>query len=121
MNIAVFLAEVFPCYGPLLLIPKSHNHGVLAAGHDTATTSCPRCTLDHATVERLCDQGGLVMPTGKPGAVLMFHGNLMHGSAGNITPYPRKIVYQIGRASCRERACQYVWISVVDVSLKKKT
>ena len=31
--------------------------------------------------------------TGKPGGMLMFHGNLVHGSAGNITPYPRKIVY----------------------------
>src|SRR3546814_19904158 len=29
-------------------------------------------------------------------------------------------VRQIGRASCRERVCQYVWISVVAVSLKKK-
>ena len=38
-------------------------------------------------------QGGIVTPTGKPGGVLMFHGNLVHGSAGNITPYPRKIVY----------------------------
>src|SRR3546814_18802867 len=28
---------------------------------------------------------------------------------------------EIGRASCRERVCQYVSISVVDVSLKKKT
>src|SRR3546814_20691653 len=28
---------------------------------------------------------------------------------------------KIGRASCRERVCQYVWISVVAVSLKKKT
>src|SRR3546814_14959565 len=27
--------------------------------------------------------------------------------------------FEIGRASCRERVCQYVWISVVDVSLKK--
>src|SRR3546814_16554750 len=27
---------------------------------------------------------------------------------------------QIGRASCRDRVCQYVEISVVDVSLKKK-
>src|SRR3546814_12760758 len=27
---------------------------------------------------------------------------------------------EIGRASCRERVCQYVWISVVAVSLKKK-
>src|SRR3546814_14393596 len=28
---------------------------------------------------------------------------------------------QIGRAACRERGCPYVWISVVDGSLKKKT
>jgi ectoine hydroxylase len=34
-----------------------------------------------------------VAPTGKPGAVLMFHGNLVHASPPNITPYPRKIVY----------------------------
>src|SRR3546814_16463762 len=27
---------------------------------------------------------------------------------------------QIGRASCRERVCEYVWISVVAVSYKKK-
>src|SRR3546814_19780719 len=27
---------------------------------------------------------------------------------------------KIGRASCRERVCQYVWISVGAVSLKKK-
>jgi ectoine hydroxylase len=38
-------------------------------------------------------EGGIVAPTGKPGGVLMFHANLVHGSAGNITPYPRKIVY----------------------------
>ena len=35
----------------------------------------------------------LVRPTGKAGGMLMFHGNLVHGSSGNITPYPRKIVY----------------------------
>ena len=30
------------------------------------------------------------MPVGKPGGVLMFHGNLVHGSAGNITPFSRR-------------------------------
>src|SRR3546814_13894646 len=29
-------------------------------------------------------------------------------------------IYQIGRASCRERVCQYVSISVVGVSFKNK-
>jgi L-proline 4-hydroxylase len=93
MNISVFLDEVFTFNGPLMLIPKSHAHGVLEAGHDTSTTSYPLWTLDNETVTRLVDEGGLVVPTGKPGGVLMFHGNLVHGSAGNITPFPRKIVY----------------------------
>jgi ectoine hydroxylase len=93
MNIAVFLDEVMPINGPLMLVPRSFQHGNLAAGHDTSTTSYPLWTLDNETVKRLVDEGGIVAPTGKAGGVLMFHGNLVHGSAGNITPYPRKIVY----------------------------
>jgi ectoine hydroxylase len=99
MNIAVFLDEVMPINGPLLLIPGSHKQGVFAAGHDKLTTSYPLWTLDNETVTRLCNEAdaahghGIVAPTGKPGSVLMFHGNLVHASPPNITPYPRKIVY----------------------------
>jgi ectoine hydroxylase len=93
MNIAVFLDEVMAINGPLMLIPKSHQHGTLAAGHDKSTTSYPLWTLDQETVTRLAAEGGIVAPTGKPGSVLMFHGNLVHASPPNITPYPRKIVY----------------------------
>ena len=93
MNISVYLDEVMTINGPWMLVPRSHKHGVLAAGHDMATTSYPLWTLDHETVQRLVDAGGIVSSVGRPGGVLMFHGNLVHGSAGNITPYPRKIVY----------------------------
>jgi len=93
MNIAVFLDEVMPINGPLMFIPKSHRHGTLAAGHDKQTTSYPLWTLDKETVTRLAKEGGIVAPTGKPGSVVMFHGNLVHASPPNITPYPRKIVY----------------------------
>jgi L-proline 4-hydroxylase len=93
MNIAVFLDEVMAVNGPLMFIPKSHKSGVLEAGHDLKTTSYPLWTLDKDTVTRLVDEGGIVAPTGKPGSVLMFHGNLVHASPPNITPYPRKIVY----------------------------
>ena len=99
MNIAVFLDEVMPINGPLFLIPKSHKQGVFAAGHDKLTTSYPLWTLDKETVTRLAQEAagpdgvGIVAPTGKPGSVLMFHGNLVHASPPNITPYPRKIVY----------------------------
>jgi ectoine hydroxylase len=93
MNIAIFLDEVMPINGPLMLVPQSQNAGDLKASHDLATTSYPLWTLDEETVTRLVKQGGIVAPTGKPGGMLMFHGNLVHGSSGNITPYPRKIVY----------------------------
>ncbi len=93
MNIAVFLDEVMPINGPLMLVPRSHTAGTLDAAHDLETTSYPLWTLDEATVTMLVAAGGIVTPIGKPGCLLMFHGNLVHGSAGNITPYPRKIVY----------------------------
>ena len=99
MNIAIFLDDVLPINGALMIIPKSHKQGVLAAGHDKTTTSYPLWTLDKETVTRLAreaagpDGVGIVAPTGKAGSVLMFHGNLVHASPPNITPYPRKIVY----------------------------
>ncbi len=93
MNIAVFMDEVMAINGPLMFIPKSHRHGVLEAGHDVETTSYPLWTLDNETIAALADDGGIVAPTGKPGAVIMFHGNIVHASPPNITPYPRKIVY----------------------------
>src|SRR3546814_20596376 len=45
------------------------------------------------------------------------------GSHHGSRPHRRHAIwdarYQIGRASCRERVCQYVWIQVVAVSLIK--
>jgi ectoine hydroxylase len=35
----------------------------------------------------------IVAATGRAGDVLMFHGNSVHGSAGNITPLSRRILY----------------------------
>src|SRR5262245_19615386 len=99
MNIPIFLDEVLPINGPLMLIPKSHKYGTLAAGHDTSTTSYPLWTLDPETVTRLCAEAappggvGIVAPTGKAGSLLMFPGNLVHASPPNITPYPRKSLY----------------------------
>src|SRR5215208_86804 len=69
MNIAVFLDEVMPINGPLLLIPGSHKQGVFEAGLDMLTTSYPLWTLDKETVTRLCRDAepahgqGIVAPT----------------------------------------------------------
>ena len=93
MNIAVFLDEVTEFNGPLYLIPRSHRQGVIEAGHDTLTTSYPLWTLDKDRIRHLADEGGIVAPKGVPGSVLMFHSNMVHASAPNISPWDRVIVY----------------------------
>ena len=93
MNIALFLDDVTEFNGPLMFIPRSHKRGVLEAGHDVTTTSYPLWTLDHETIRALVEEGGLVAPKGSAGSVLMFHGNLVHGSPSNLSPWDRTIVY----------------------------
>ena len=98
MNISIFLDEVMPINGPLMLVPKSHNAGDLKAAHDLQTTSYPLWTLDEETVTRLVKEGGIVAPTGKPGTVVIFDCNVMHGSNGNITPFPRANAFLVYNA-----------------------
>jgi ectoine hydroxylase len=93
MNIALFLAEANEFNGPLMLIPRSHRTGRLEAGHDVTTTSYPLWTVDNATVARLVEAGGIVAPKGPAGSMLLFHGNLVHASGSNLTPWSRWIVY----------------------------
>jgi ectoine hydroxylase len=93
MNVAIFLDEVTEFNGPLMFIPGSHKLGVLEAGHDTATTSYPLWTIDHATIEKLVARGGIVAPKGPAGSMILFHGCLVHASTSNLSPWNRVSVY----------------------------
>ncbi|HEX5611606.1 MAG TPA: phytanoyl-CoA dioxygenase family protein [Burkholderiales bacterium] len=93
MNVAIFLDEVNEFNGPLMFIPGSHKVGVLEAGHDTNTTSYPLWTLDHATIRRLVEEGGIVAPKGPAGSMILFHGCLVHASTSNLSPWNRVSVY----------------------------
>jgi ectoine hydroxylase len=93
MNIAVFVDDVTAANGPLVFIPGSHRKGVQEAGHDLESTSYPLWTLDRDTVTALAKEGGLAVPTGDAGGMIMFHGNLVHASPPNISPFGRVIVY----------------------------
>lgn len=93
MNIALFLAEANEFNGPLMFIPGSHRQGRLSASHDVTTTSYPLWTCDNATIARLVAEGGIVAPKGPAGSVLLFHGNLVHASGSNLTPWSRTILY----------------------------
>jgi len=93
MNIALFLDDVTEFNGALLFIPRSHQAGVIEAGHDVSTTSYPLWTIDNRTIARLVEEGGLVSPKGPGGSVVLFHSNLVHASPSNMSPFDRTIVY----------------------------
>ncbi|MCY4609555.1 MAG: phytanoyl-CoA dioxygenase family protein [bacterium] len=93
MNIALFVDDVTEFNGPLWIIPGSHRGGVYEAGHDLDTTSYPLWTLDRATVTDLAERGGIFSAKGKAGSVLMFHGNIVHASSPNMSPWGRTVVY----------------------------
>src|SRR3546814_19364121 len=70
-------------------------------------------------VARQLDAGGAPCALDRPRTVDALCG----ASAPHISGADQRLGTrgQIGRASCRERVCQYVYISVGAVSLKKKT
>ncbi len=93
MNIAIFLNEVTEFNGPLMFIPGSHELGVVEAQHDTTTTSYPLWTINHDTIRKLVERGGLVAPKGPAGSMIMFHSCLVHASTANLSPWDRWNVY----------------------------
>jgi len=93
MNVAIFLDEVNEFNGPLMFIPGSHKLGVLEAEHDLTTTSYPLWTINHETIRRLVERGGIVAPKGPAGSMILFHGCLVHASTSNLSPWNRVSVY----------------------------
>ena len=93
MNVAIFLDDVNEFNGPLMFIPGSHTLGVLDAEHDTSTTSYPLWVINHTTIKKLVDRGGIVAPKGPVGSMIMFHSCLVHASTSNLSPWNRVSVY----------------------------
>ena len=93
MNVAIFLDEVNEFNGPLMFIAGSHKLGVLDAEHDTSTTSYPLWVINHDSIRKLVERGGIVAPKGPAGSMILFHGCLVHASTSNLSPWNRVSVY----------------------------
>jgi len=95
ISISVLLAENLPHNGPLMLIPGSHRWYVTCVGEtpeDHYKQSLRKQEYgvpDRENLTRLAEEGGLVAPVGPAGSVVLFDCNTMHGSNGNISPFPR--------------------------------
>ncbi len=90
--------------GPLMVIPGSHHTFVSCSGRtpDNHYKSSLRKqeygVPDRESLGALANESGIVAPKGPAGSVLLFDCNLMHGSAGNISPYPRSNVFFVYNA-----------------------
>lgn len=95
LSMSILLAENTAHNGPLMLIPGSHRSFLTCVGETPENhyrTSLKRQEYgvpDEESLAELADKHGIVAPVGKPGTVVIFDCNVMHGSNGNITPFPR--------------------------------
>ncbi len=102
LSMTVLLTENTPHNGPLMLMPGSHRHFVACVGetpdehYKQSLRKQEYGVPDDESLAFLAREGGIEAPVGPPGTVVVFDCNTMHGSASNITPFPRSnafIVY----------------------------
>ena len=99
VSCSITLTENNEFNGPLLLIPGSHRQYISCIGET------PEEHFKHSlkkqeygvpsqeVLQNLTDQNGMVSFKGQAGSVIFFDCNLMHGSNGNISPWPRSNVF----------------------------
>ncbi|MEX2495521.1 MAG: ectoine hydroxylase [Woeseia sp.] len=104
LSMTVLLTENTLHNGPLMLMPGSHRHFVSCVGKtpdDHYKESLKKQEYgvpDDELLTRLAEDGGITAPTGPPGTVIVFDCNMMHGSASNITPFPRSNAFMVYNA-----------------------
>lgn len=104
LSMSISLTENYPHNGPVMLIPGSHQEYLTCPGETPANhfkQSLKKQEYGVPTddcLRKLVDRYGISIATGRPGSVLVFDCNTMHGSAGNITPYPRSNVFYVYNA-----------------------
>ncbi|MFQ5973355.1 MAG: ectoine hydroxylase [Alphaproteobacteria bacterium] len=100
VSFSISLTENLPLNGPLMLIPGSHKHYVACVGetppdhHKESLRRQEYGVPDPDSLTWLVERGGgIAAPTGPAGSLVLFECNTMHGSNGNITPFPRSNIF----------------------------
>lgn len=104
LSMSILLAPNTPANGPLMVIPGSHQQFCACAGetpeeHYLASLKKQEYGVpDTLTIAELAAAGGIATATGEAGTVVVFDCNIMHGSNGNITPFPRANAFLVYNA-----------------------
>lgn len=113
LSMSVLLADNTANNGPLMLIPGSHRTFAACVGRtpsDHYKMSLKRQEYgvpDEDTLAELAHAHGIVAPVGKAGTVIVFDCNTMHGSNGNITPFPRANAFLVYNAVSNRLAAPF--------------
>lgn len=92
----LMLDEATEMGGCLYFIPGTHKLGLLDAFLDTKTTSYKLWTVPKEQMIRLIEEYGDPVPiVGKPGTVVLFHPNVVHGSGHNMSARSRWHIYTV--------------------------
>lgn len=95
LSVSITLTQNYEFNGPLLLIPGSHHSYVPCKG-ETPTNHYEQSLVkqqygvpDDLSLKKLVSESAIVSVPAPPGSAIIFDCNTMHGSNGNITPFPR--------------------------------
>jgi ectoine hydroxylase len=111
VSISISLTDNYTFNGPLMIMPGSHKTYVSCVGetpsenYKSSLVKQEAGTPDHQVLTDMAARHGIDVLEGKAGGATMFDCNCMHGSNGNITPFPRSnvfIVYNSVENTCVE-------------------
>lgn len=95
LSCSLLLTDNHACNGPLMLVPGSQRYFVPCLGqtpdehHKQSLRKQEYGVPSQAHLTQLIAQGGLEVVTAPAGSVIFFDCNTLHGSANNMTPWPR--------------------------------
>jgi ectoine hydroxylase len=103
LSVSLMLTDNLVSNGPLLLINGSHKHYVACVGetppeHFKASLRKQEYGVpDHDSIAELAKRG-IRAAVARAGSAVVFDCNVLHGSSGNITPFPRSNLFFVYNA-----------------------
>lgn len=113
LSMSITLTPNLEQNGPLLLMPGSHKTYISCAGEtpeDHYRQSLVQQQFgvpDDVALKLLSGDKPIVSAVAPIGSVILFDCNMMHGSNGNITPFPRTNVFFVYNALCNRLQSPY--------------
>ena len=104
ISASILLTDNDALNGPLMLMPGTHKKFVACAGetpednHKTSLKKQEIVVPSHDALTNMASEHGIDYASGKAGTVVLFDCNTMHGSNGNITPFPRSNAFFVYNA-----------------------